>query len=194
MTADIRTIGGYMPITAVHAGLLLLTVSMAAAQTSGQTPASDNAPQAAANAAANKSPAQLAGVYVYPQKNQDPTLQAKDEGECFDSAKQNTGFDPTAPVADAPQSAQVPKGGAVKGAAKGAAGGAAIGAITGDAGSGAGVGAVVGTAVGRRKQKKAKKQAEQQAQQTAQTQQNQQVDGFRRAMSACLNARGYSVK
>jgi hypothetical protein len=47
---------------------------------------------------------------------------------------------------------------------------------------------------GRRQQKKATKQAEQQAQQQQASAQNQNLDTFKRAMSACLDARGYSVK
>ena len=199
MRTNIRKSARFVTITAANMASLLLPISVAAAHTSAspnssQTAESVATPQTTANAAAGKSPGQLAGLYVYPQKSQDATLQARDEGECFDSAKQNTGFDPAAPAAAAPQSAARPKGGAVKGGAKGAAGGAAIGAITGDAGTGAEVGAVVGAAAGRRRQKKAKKQAEQQAQQTTQSQEGQQLDGFRRAMSACLDARGYSVK
>ena len=180
--------------------VLSLFVSLVAA---GQNPVNtapsqtDNAAttSSAAHATPAKSPAQLAGLYVYPQKSQEAALQAKDEGECFDSAKQNTGFDPAAPQAAAAQeSAKGPKGGGVKGGAKGAAGGAAIGAIAGDAGTGAAVGAVAGGVAGRRRQKKEKKEAEKEAQQSAQSQQNEQLDGFRRAMSACLDARGYSVK
>jgi len=95
---------------------------------------------------------------------------------------------------------QVPKG-----AAGVAAGGAAIGAIAGDAGKGAAIGATVGAVAGRRKQRTKEEQAKQQAaQQTAQAQQNTQAqaqaqqanasDTFKRSFSACMDARGYSVK
>ena len=178
--------------------LSLFVISVASDQNPANTAPSqtdNNAATTAANATPAKSPAQLAGLYVYPQKNQDSALQSKDEGECFDSAKQNTGFDPAAPqAATSEESAKGPKGGGVKGGAKGAAGGAAIGAIAGDAGTGAAIGAVAGGVGGRRRQKKEKKEAEKEAQQSAQSAQNQQLDGFRRAMSACLDARGYSVK
>jgi hypothetical protein len=98
------------------------------------------------------------------------------------------------PLLPAPQEADQKKGGAVKGAAGGAAGGAAIGAIAGDAGTGAAVGATAGAVRGRRQQKKANKQAEQQAQQQGQDQQQQRLDTFKRAFSACLDSKGYSVK
>ena len=166
------------------------------------------------------SPAKSIGMFAYPTKNQNADQQLKDESQCYGSAKQNTGVDPQAPAPAAPsaesqQAAQqdaakqagkdVKKGGTVKGAAGGAAGGAAIGAIAGDAGKGAAIGATAGAVGGRRAQKKGEKAAQQQAaQQTAQAQQQgqnqataqqqQKLDTFKRAFSACMDARGYSVK
>ena len=63
-----------------------------------------------------------------------------------------------------------------------------------DPGTGAAVGATAGAVRGRRQQKKANKQAEQQAQQQGQAQQQQRLDTFRRAFSACIDSKGYSVK
>jgi hypothetical protein len=51
-----------------------------------------------------------------------------------------------------------------------------------------------GAVRGRRQQKKANKQAEQQAQQQGQAQQQQRLDTFRKAFSACIDSKGYSVK
>jgi len=144
-------------------------------------------------APAPKSPSGQIGLFVYPQKQQTTEQQAKDENECYSSAQKQTGIDPKAPPPP-PQQAEQKKGGAVKGAAKGAAGGAAIGAIAGDAGEGAAIGATAGAVRGRRQQKKSNKQAEQQAQQQTQAQQQGQLDTFRRAFSACLDSKGYSVK
>jgi hypothetical protein len=144
---------------------------------------------------AQRTPAQAVGLFVYPQKQQDSSLQAKDEGECYNAAKQQSGIDPANLAASTPQTqAKTPSGGGAKGAAGGAAAGAAIGAISGDAGQGAAIGATAGAMRGRRQQKKATKQAEQQAQQQQASAQNQNLDTFKRAMSACLDARGYSVK
>jgi hypothetical protein len=139
------------------------------------------------------SPAGKIGLFVYPQKDQKPEQQAKDENACYSSAQQQTGIDPAAPPPPPPE-AQKKQGGAVKGAAGGAAGGAAIGAIAGDAGTGAAIGATAGAVRGRRQQKKANKAAEQQAQQQGQSQEQQRMDTFRRAFSACIDAKGYSVK
>jgi hypothetical protein len=172
------------------------------------------------SSATDVSPAKSLGMYAYPKNNQSSDQQLRDENDCYASAKQNSGVDPqaaapAAPTAEEQKAAQqqaaqqagkdAPKGGAVGGAAKGAAGGAVVGAIAGDAGTGAGIGATVGAVHGRRQKKKAKKTAEQQAaQQTAQAQQQAQaqataehqasLDSFKRAFSACMDARQYSVQ
>lgn len=166
------------------------------------------------------SPAKSIGAFAYPRNQQNADQQLKDETDCYGSAKQNTGVDPQGPAPATPSTQQqqaaqqqaaqqagkdVPKGGTVKGSAKGAAGGAAVGAIAGDAGKGAAVGATVGAVAGRRRQKQAEAQAKQEAaQQTAQGQQEAQsqanaqrqaeLDKFKRAFSACMDARGYSVQ
>jgi hypothetical protein len=166
------------------------------------------------------SPAKSIGMFAYPKNKQTADQQLKDESECYGSARQNTGIDPQAPAPSGPSAQQqqaaqqqaaqqagkdVSKGGTVKGAAGGAAGGAAIGAIAGDAGKGAAIGATVGAVSGRRKQRmkeeKTKEeaaqqtaQAKQQAQSQAQAQQKSATDTFKRAFSACMDARGYSVQ
>jgi Glycine zipper len=139
------------------------------------------------------SPASL-GLIVYPAKGQPPAQQQQDEGECYQWARQQTGIDPTAPGVTAAQVDKSPDGSMVKGAAGGALAGTAIGAIAGDTGKGAAIGATAGAIRGRRQSKARKKEEEKEAQQQAQTQ-NQQTKGtFGKAMSACLEGRGYSVK
>ncbi len=133
------------------------------------------------------------GVFVYPRNDQNQAQQSKDENECYNSAKQQSGIDPAAPPPP-PQEAKKTKGGGAKGAAGGAAAGAAIGAIAGDAGEGAAIGATAGAVRGRRQQRKANKQAEQQAKQNTQAQQQQTLETFKKAFSACMDARQYSVK
>jgi len=90
--------------------------------------------------------------------------------------------------------AKGPDGSAVKGAAKGAVAGVAIGAIAGDAGKGAAIGAAAGgmKGVAGKKQKDAKK--EQQVQQTAVATDQAKIDSFKKAYSACLEGKGYSIK
>jgi len=190
---------------------ILSTLTLVALSAMAQTPSPG---------AASSSPAKSIGLFAYPKSQQSAEQQLKDENECYSSAKQQTGVDAQAPPPAAPgpeeqqaaqkQAAQqaaaaTPKGGAVRGSARGAAGGAAIGAIAGDAGTGAAIGATAGAVRGRRQQKKAQKGAQQQAaEQTAQAQQQAQTEGnaqhqgaldtFKRAFSACMDARGYSVK
>jgi hypothetical protein len=85
-----------------------------------------------------------AEIYVYPKPGQSQDAFEKDQYECHNWAKQQTGFDPGAP----PQAAAAPppqQGGAVHGRGAGCRGrGRVGGAIAGDAGKGAAVGAAVG--------------------------------------------------
>ena len=158
------------------------------------------------------------GLFAYPKNNQTRDQQLRDELDCYNQVQQQTGINPeTAPpapptsaelqAAQQQAAAQAPeaKGGRARGAARGAAGGAMIGAIAGDAGKGAAAGAVAGTMRGGRKQREANAASKEQAAQagSAQVQQryqqakaeyNKQIDTFKRGFSACLDARGYSVK
>ena len=127
-------------------------------------------------------------LIIYPAKGQSQEQMEKDKFDCYSWAKQQTGFDPMV-ASTAPQQASAGKDSAVRGAAKGAAVGAGVGAIAGDAGKGAAVGAAFGGLKGRNQ----RKQAEQvQQQQTVQA--NQRVSEYNRAYSACLEAKGYTVK
>lgn len=144
-------------------------------------------------------PALAQDVLIYPAKGQSPEQQNRDRYECHSWAVQQTGFDPTKPqtAQPAPPPQQAPQGGAVRGAARGAAVGAVGGAIAGDAGKGAAVGAATGGLVGgmRRRDQQAQ-QAQAQANAAAQQQAtlSQQQAGYNRALGACLEGRGYTVK
>jgi len=173
--------------------LFLFICAIPAIAQQGQNPTPPSTPGSATAPKPATSPSGKIGLFVYPQKDQTPEQQSQDEKTCYASAQQQTGIDPAAPPPPPPE-AQKKQGGAVKGAAGGAAGGAAIGAIAGDAGTGAAIGATAGAVHGRRQQKKANKAAEQQAQQQGQGQQQERLDTFRRAFSACIDAKGYSVK
>ena len=77
--------------------------------------------------------------------------------------------------------------------AKGAARGAVIsGATGGDAAAGAKRGAIIGGI--RSKREKKKDDEAKQKTEAKQTTQEKQKDDFKRATSACLDARGYSVR
>ena len=130
-------------------------------------------------------------VYIYPEHGQSAEQQTRDKAECSQWATNETHFDPAAPPPTAQGAA--PTGGAVRGAARGALAGVAIGAIAGDAGKGAAIGATAGGLGGAFRRRDAQAEAAYQSQQA-----NAQYEGRRaehkRAMTACLEARGYSVK
>ncbi len=128
---------------------------------------------------------------IYPGEGQSAQQQQKDEGECHAWATQNTGIDPAA-LAAAPQQtgSTFGSGDRAAGAVRGAAGGALIGAIAGDTGKGAGIGAVAGTMAGGRRARQNQSAQNQQSQ----AQRQGQLDTYNRAVGACLEARGYTVK
>jgi len=148
---------------------------------------------ATANTPTQSTITQKLGTYVFPQNGQSASTQHADESYCYNWAKTQTNFDPiNAPPP--PQSAstgyeRAPGQGATRGAAVGAVGGA----IGGNAGKGAAIGATVGLLKGGRDRRRA---ADQQGQQTAQYQ--QQLDAltgqFKKAFSACLESKHYTVK
>ena len=165
-----------------------------------------------------KSPAQSIDMFAFPRNQQSREQQMKDETECYAAARERTGIDPqkpapTGPTVDEIQLAQKQaadnakkvKGGRVAGAARGTAGGLAIGAITGNTGQGAAVGAVAGTMQGGAQQRAANTQSQQKAAAQARAKLEKEKehqmqahkegeDIFQRAFSACMDARGYSVK
>jgi hypothetical protein len=184
-----------------------------AAATPAAPPAAQPAPASAAQpaapaaqpapaAAAQPGPSASLGLYVFPAKNQTPEQQSQDEQACYAWAKDQSGIDPAAVKANPDSAAKAAgaktdsatQGAAVKGAARGAVGGAVVGGIAGDAGTGAGIGAVVGVAKGRQAKKGAKKQAEQQAAEQNQAWAAGQIDTFKKAYSACVEGKGYTVK
>jgi outer membrane lipoprotein SlyB len=113
-------------------------------------------------------------VYAYPKQGQTVEEFTRDQNECRVWAQQQTGFDPGT------ETARGVGIGAVVGGLGGAAAGAAIGAATGSPGTGAAIGAATGgiggAAVG------------------GGTSYARSRDGYDRAYSACMTARGYVVR
>ncbi|HEY4215335.1 MAG TPA: glycine zipper 2TM domain-containing protein [Steroidobacteraceae bacterium] len=147
-------------------------------------------------------------VYAYPLQNQTPEQQDRDRYDCHLWAVKQTGFDPSAPnvpphdrvrlVTAAP--APAPGAQTAFGAVAGAILGAAISRPR-DAGFGAVAGAIAGGAIGNASEQAqaAQNQAAVNADvRQASAQQNaameQKASSYRRAIGACLDARGYSVK
>ena len=141
-------------------------------------------------------------VYAYPLQNQPAEQQDRDRYDCHLWAVKQTGFDPSAPGVPPHQRVRVVSAGPPPGAATafGAVAGAILGAAVSrprDAGAGAIVGAIAGGAIGNASEQAAAAQNAQvvasvDARQSAAV--DQKASNYRRAISACLEARGYSVK
>lgn len=146
-------------------------------------------------AQSNTSIASGLGIYVFPSEDQDQETQDADEMACYKWAKEQSGVDPmNPPKVQAGEVDKSPDGSAVKGAAGGAAAGAAIGAIGGDAGEGAAIGAILGGIRGRRAKKARNARQEQANQVAAALTEQEYMDNFKKAFSACLEGKGYTVK
>jgi hypothetical protein len=142
--------------------------------------------------------AQTSEMYIYPAKGQDRNKQDEDRYDCHSWAVSQTGFDPSRPQASTPNPGNQPyrpsQPHVLRGGARGAALGAVGGAIAGDAGKGAAAGAAMGgLAGGFRRRDERRQQASQQQANAQAAQQNQQI-AYNRAMGACLEGRGYTVK
>ncbi len=134
------------------------------------------------------------GIYVYPGNGQSIEQLAVDENECHQWAQQTTGVDPNNPMAgvqvQAPQQQSGPTGGALRGAAKGAL----IAEVSGnDRSEYAAAAAVVGAARGSRQRQAQNQQAQQQAQAEAEAQGAERLVSFKKAYSACMGGRKYTV-
>lgn len=176
--------------------LALIAFALAAlpAAAAGQQPA-------AAQATAPVTAKEL-GMFVYPSKQQTPQQQAKDEADCAAWAETQSGVDPNAAPANrdsagaaaAAMADSATRGARVAGAAGGAARGAIIGAIAGDAGTGAAIGAAAGTMAGGSTRRQARREARAAGEHHAAQMDAKKMETLKRAMSACLQGRGYTVK
>jgi hypothetical protein len=138
-------------------------------------------------------PAAAQDLMIFPNNGQSQAQQDQDRGACHIWAVNNSGFDPVASSGARPSSGQASRGGVVRGGARGAATGAVIGAIAGNAGRGAAMGAAGGGLVGgmRRNDQRRNQQA---ADQQWANQQNAGRSAYNRALSACLEGKGYTVR
>lgn len=139
-------------------------------------------------------------VYAYPENGQSADQQSRDRYECSLWAVHQTGFDPSAPNVP-PQDRVVASGPPPgTGTAIGAIAGAVLGAAISpewDRGAGAVFGGLTGAMIGSasdasRAQQNEMEMSEQERQQAVAM--AQKASDYRRALSACLSGRGYSVK
>ena len=142
--------------------------------------------------------AQAQDPFVYPNHGQSNEQMERDKWECYNWARQQSGFDPmqvpTATSAPPPKQSEGP--GAVGGAAGGALGGLAIGAIFGNSKKGAKIGAASGGLLGGMSRSDARRQNDRNRRQWEQQQTANYANSrnnYNRAYSACLGGRGYTV-
>jgi hypothetical protein len=143
-------------------------------------------------------------VFFYPNHGQDPARQDRDRFECYLWARQQTGFDPSGPRLAPHQRlkvvAQAPPGqDTLAGTLTGAALGAVIGAPH-NAAQGAIIGAMAGMTIGAISDSVRQQQAEEvqarydQQAMSRYAEQDRQSRRYRRALGACLEGRGYTVR
>ncbi|MDB4582696.1 glycine zipper domain-containing protein [Draconibacterium sp.] len=133
-------------------------------------------------------------LVVFPSNEQSQQQQKADEFECYKWAMEQTGIDPLNLPKIEVEVQSGPTGAAVGGAARGAVAGVAIGAIAGDAGKGAAIGATAGGLRGARAGRQAQAQQNQQAQSNAAATEEEIKNTFKKAFSACMEGKGYTVK
>lgn len=149
---------------------------------------------------ARRAPPPSVEVHFYPAKGQSPQQQDRDRYECYLWAKDKTGFDPSLPGLTPGQRVEVkPAPPSGQKAATGAFIGAVLGAATsepGDSRVGAFRGAIAGALIGASADAADAQQAQraQQEQARIDARLERQAQDYRRAMSACLEGRGYKVK
>ncbi len=142
-------------------------------------------------------------VYFYPARGQSAQQQDRDKYECHTWAVQQSGFDPSAPGVPPHLRIDVDAGGPPSGAgvAMGAMTGAVLGAAVSppwQAGPGALLGALTGAAIGGIAESAAAQQRQERMAAAAQDAEaarlERRASDYRRAMSACLEGRGYNVR
>lgn len=145
------------------------------------------------------STAMAGDLYVYPAKGQSQKKTEEDKFQCYQWAKNQSGFDPMAThTASSPPPRSGPQeGGVGRGLARGALLGVAVGAIAGNAGKGAAIGAASGGLIGgirRQDQVSRDSQAQQQWANNQASNFAAQQNNYTRAYKSCLEGRNYSVR
>jgi len=200
MTILTRTSLRSAKLTLVLAGYAALSAGCATTPPPEERPAPPPPPPVGTVYAPHPPPPQVSSeVYAYPMRGQPPQQQDRDHYDCSIWATQQTGFDPSAPGVPPQQQVHVvtgpPPG---SGTAAGVVTGAILGAVIGGPYHGPGpalAGAVVGGAIGTAAEQNARQsQTITVTDQRALAQVQQKAANYRRALGACLDARGYSVK
>ncbi|MGV8079781.1 MAG: glycine zipper family protein [Syntrophales bacterium] len=181
-------------------GLLVLLAVFVLSACYHQAPYREVSQTGPENKAASQQ-APLTQIYFYPKEGQTEEQQSRDHFECYNWAVKQTGFDPgrsSIPIEQRIQVVPLPPPGfeTIRMAIAGAVLGALIGGHR-HAGGGALIGAAGGAFAGAMSEAARQEQARQMEESYARERQAQlkgQEFRFRRAMSACLEGRGYTVK
>lgn len=148
-------------------------------------------------AAAPAAPVNPTRVYFYPLQGQSEAQQDRDRYDCYTWASRQTGFDPSRRIAPREaRAAVVPARDPNTDIAVAGAAGAVVGAIAaprGDTGKGALIGGVAGAMLGAVAANAEAKSAPA-ARPAVGGRYEREAAEYRRAMSACLEGRGYSVR
>jgi Glycine zipper len=137
--------------------------------------------------------------FIYPTKGQTEKQMEKDKYECYVWAKKQSGFDPmeVPKATEPPPEKEQTKAGVGRGAVGGSLLGLAIGSLSGEAGKGAAIGAASGGLIGgiRKKSHASKEMKKEDAWAEEQVEEYARKRGdYNRAYTACLEAKGYTVK
>jgi hypothetical protein len=199
MQIPIRTSFRSAILTATAAGLAAVLAACATTPPPEQRPAPPPPPPAGMVYQPPPAAPVSADVYAYPMRGQPPEQQDRDHYDCSIWATQQTGFDPSAPGVPPQQQVHIVSGPPPgSGTAAGALTGAILGAVIGGPYHGPGpalAGAVVGGVIGTAAEQSARQsQTVTVTDQRALAQIQHKAANYRRALGACLDARGYSVK
>ncbi len=150
--------------------------------------------------------AEIGDLYVYPAHGQSDEQLGQDRFECHRWAVGETGFDPVAFSEQSPRIVKVPvpenphAGATGRGAIAGGIIGGIIGASDDKAGRGAALGVVLGALIGGQVEEQGRRDARDQARREGEAVANAEAElalrraNYRRAMTACLEGRGYTVR
>lgn len=137
-------------------------------------------------------------VYFYPTRGQTSEQQDRDRYECYRWAKKQTGFDPSDPqLAPHQRFVVVPATPPGQDVAAGAVTGAIVGAVVsrpGHQAEGAAVGAIAGATLGAAAESSRQHEAARRTKNSVNAQLELQAANYRRALTACLEGRGYTVR
>jgi hypothetical protein len=191
------TTQGYLPIAVLWRFLFLTVISMLLIGCAQPGYVVRPQPQPSSVPATTR-------IYYYPANNQSAARQDRDRYECHLWAVRRSGFDPgRTPLAPHQQVKVIPAPAPGTHTALGAAGGAMIGAVLAgprETGQGLAIGAITGAMLGGASEAAQQQQARE-IQQSYDTKSardyayaEKQARNYRRAIAACLDGRGYTVR